>query len=274
MTDRNGLVSIGRFSAMTRLSVKALRHYDDVGLLTPAEVDPGSGYRYYALGQAGDAEAIRVLRGLDVPLDEIAELLGSEPDELTVRLGRLRDRLEREVADRTRGLRFVEGLLSAEAPSLTYEVRTTALPDQEVVAIAATPSWTTMHDEIATGFGRIVEAITAHGIEPAGTPLILFHEVIDPDRDGAIELCVPVAERPDLDGAPDEPHSLTLRGGPAATTVHQGSYEEIAPAYHVLEGWLHEHGHVAAGSPRELYLSDPTTTPPEQVLTEVQVPIA
>ena len=56
------LVPIGRFSEATRLSVKALRHYDDIGLLRPAVTDPQSGYRYYRLGQANRAEAIRQLR--------------------------------------------------------------------------------------------------------------------------------------------------------------------------------------------------------------------
>lgn len=68
----NELVAIGRFSAMTRLSVKALRHYDEIGLLRPAEVDPQSGYRYYRLSQANTAEAIRTLRSIDMPLDEIS----------------------------------------------------------------------------------------------------------------------------------------------------------------------------------------------------------
>ena len=66
------LVPIGRFSRMTRLSIKALRLYDGLGLLTPAWVDPSSSYRYYRLGQANRAEAIRVLRQVDMPLEEIA----------------------------------------------------------------------------------------------------------------------------------------------------------------------------------------------------------
>jgi len=72
------LVPIGRFSKMTRLSVKALRHYDELGLLVPTVVDPSSGYRYYTYAQANRAEAIRVLRSLDMPLEDVREALAAD----------------------------------------------------------------------------------------------------------------------------------------------------------------------------------------------------
>src|SRR5262249_23656105 len=62
------LMSIGGFARLCRLSVKQLRHYDDLGLLRPAQVDPDSGYRYYRADQARDALSIGLLRSLDVPL--------------------------------------------------------------------------------------------------------------------------------------------------------------------------------------------------------------
>jgi len=62
------LLPIGRFSRLTGLTVKALRHYDEVGLLRPAAVDPETGYRQYAPRQLVRAEAIRQLRRLELPL--------------------------------------------------------------------------------------------------------------------------------------------------------------------------------------------------------------
>ena len=73
-----GLMTIGRFSRLTGLSVKALRHYDEVGLLRPATVDPETGYRSYSSAQVGQAEAIRTLRRLELPLDDIATLLATD----------------------------------------------------------------------------------------------------------------------------------------------------------------------------------------------------
>jgi DNA-binding transcriptional MerR regulator len=67
-------LAIGDFSRMTHLSVKALRHYHDVGLLEPAEVDPASGYRFYEPSQVPIAQVIRRLRDLGMPLDDIKEV--------------------------------------------------------------------------------------------------------------------------------------------------------------------------------------------------------
>jgi DNA-binding transcriptional MerR regulator len=78
------LLPIGRFARLTGLTVKALRHYDEVGLLEPASVDPGTGYRYYAARQCVRAEAIRRLRGIELPLEEVAEILETS-DPATVR---------------------------------------------------------------------------------------------------------------------------------------------------------------------------------------------
>ena len=72
------LMSIGRFARLTGLTVKALRHYDELGLLRPAAVDAETGYRSYSSAQLGRAEAIRLLRRLEVPLDDIATLIETD----------------------------------------------------------------------------------------------------------------------------------------------------------------------------------------------------
>jgi DNA-binding transcriptional MerR regulator len=95
------LIPIGRFSRMTRLSIKALRRYDELGLLVPAVVDPSSSYRYYTYSQANRAEAIRILRRLNMPLEQVRELLESADAEVAAKLlqqhrGRLEDELERD----------------------------------------------------------------------------------------------------------------------------------------------------------------------------------
>jgi DNA-binding transcriptional MerR regulator len=68
------------------LTVKALRHYDEIGLLAPARVDPDNGYRYYDAAQLEEAVTIRRLRALELPLDEIRGLLDTDADALRDRL--------------------------------------------------------------------------------------------------------------------------------------------------------------------------------------------
>src|SRR5271154_1351212 len=92
-------VSVGRFATMTHLSVKTLRHYHDVGLLEPAEVDPHTGYRYYALEQLPTAQLIRRLRDLRMPVADVrAVLLAPSSGERDTLIAAHIDHLEAELA--------------------------------------------------------------------------------------------------------------------------------------------------------------------------------
>jgi DNA-binding transcriptional MerR regulator len=103
-------VQIGRFSRLTGLTVKALRHYDDLGLLKPAEVDPETGYRTYAPEQAERAELIRLLRRLEVPLEDIAKLLEDDDPALHKRV--LADQ-QRRTAERQAELTWIRQRLQS-----------------------------------------------------------------------------------------------------------------------------------------------------------------
>jgi DNA-binding transcriptional MerR regulator len=93
------LLSIGRFSRLTQLSVKALRLYDRLGLLRPALVDLATGYRYYSPSQVGSARRIRLLRSAEMPLHEIGAMLGTSDADLVRRcLAGQRRRLEERIA--------------------------------------------------------------------------------------------------------------------------------------------------------------------------------
>src|ERR1700740_1879022 len=93
-------VTVGRFATMTHLSVKTLRHYHQVGLLEPAQVDPHTGYRYYALEQLPTAQLIRRLRDLQMPVAGVRAVLvaqsTAEPDPL---IGAHIDHLEAQLAN-------------------------------------------------------------------------------------------------------------------------------------------------------------------------------
>jgi effector-binding domain-containing protein len=256
---------------MTRLSVKALRLYDENGLLPPAHVDPSSGYRYYELGQANRAEAVRILRSVDMPLDEIRAILDAEDPEIArQQLKEHRERLAERLAAQERMLNYLEILIQREDGIMPYEVQ---VIEEAPMMIAATRVHTTLQrigSDIGKGFGTLMQAMMAEGVAPAGAPMILFHSIIDEETDGDIEICVPIAGP--FAGNPDV-HGRELEGGPMATTIHHGPYEEIAPAYHTVTGWISEHGHEVVGAAREIYLNDPLVVPPHELMTRVQFPI-
>ncbi|MEU9132908.1 helix-turn-helix domain-containing protein [Kitasatospora sp. NPDC048540] len=105
MTDQSEhLLTIGAMARRTGLTAKALRHYDRVGLLRPAEVDPDTGYRYYRAGQVPGARLVRALRAVDLPLEQVGECLaaGGEPELVQRVLAGHRRRLQARL-DRLRG---------------------------------------------------------------------------------------------------------------------------------------------------------------------------
>jgi effector-binding domain-containing protein len=241
------LLPIGRFAKATRLSVKALRHYDELGLLRPAWVDPSSGYRYYRPAQANQAEAIRILRSVDLPLEEA------------------------RLAEHRRMLAFLERLLDRE-DVMPYEVTVKQLPAQPVAATRTTTDLGHIAAAISTGVDAVLAELGRRGLEPAGPLQVVYHadQVLDEDTPAPIEVCLPVAAPFDGTG---EVYGTELAGGPAAVTVHRGPYAEIGPAYHTVSGWVADHGHELAGGPREVYLNDPREVAEADLLTEVQWPI-
>ncbi|MFC6581064.1 MerR family transcriptional regulator [Planomonospora parontospora] len=267
------LLPIGRFARLCRLSVKQLRHYAELGLLPPAWVDPGTGYRYYRAGQAREALSIGLLRSLDVPLAAIGEVLsGTDPHRA---LGRVRDGLEAELARRRRTLATLERVLGAGLPALPVEV--VAEPPRRVALareVAASP------EDIGRAFAACVARLgvpapdpggpAGDGGEPAGLVGLFPVELEGP---------LPVAVAAPLEAGgpgggrrpPPGTESDLLPGGAFARVVHVGPYDQSAPAYHSLLAWCAERGHPVRGPVREVYLSDPAVTVPERLVTHLMV---
>src|SRR4051812_31992958 len=121
----SALLSIGEFSQVTHLSVKALRHYDDVGLLQPATVDPSSGYRHYAAAQVPIAHVIRRFRDLDMPLDQIRAVLdASDPAERDAALVAHLQHMEKVLEQTQASVTSLRELLEGHSASLPVEFRT------------------------------------------------------------------------------------------------------------------------------------------------------
>jgi effector-binding domain-containing protein len=265
------LVPIGRFSKMTRLSVKALRHYDELGLLVPAVVDPSSGYRYYTYAQANRAEAIRVLRSLDMPLEDVREALEADDPLVAAKvLDRHRAHLEAELGRHERMLAFLAKLMERKEGLMPYEVSVKEIPAQHVAVLRKHASMATIGQDVSSGFAELGRVVAMAGVPIVGPPFLVMFDPAE-ETEGDMELAFPIATPFPGTG---EVEGREVGAMTVASTVHRGPYEEIMPAYHTVAGWIQEHGHEVIGPPREVYLSDPQETPdPADYLTEVQFPI-
>ncbi|MCK2220986.1 MerR family transcriptional regulator [Actinomadura sp. ATCC 31491] len=258
------LLPIGQFARLSRLSVKQLRHYDELGLLRPAYVDAASGYRYYRREQARQALSIGLLRSLDVPLPVIAEVLGGTPDAL----GGVREALEAELARRRRTLATLERVMADGLPATP--VRVVTEPARLVV----------MERESAAGPADVARATSAavgrvlRALPPARPPELIGLFPIE--LGDAFTVRVALAVDRDDPARPWERAGLALEalpGGTFASATHVGPYDQISLTAHAVLAWCAERGHPLHGPLREVYVSDPATTEPDRLVTHLMIPL-
>ena len=269
------MFKIGDFSRLTRVTVKALRHYDELGLLSPSRVDAETGYRYYSTGQMPRLHRILALKDLGFSLQQVGMMLGGDlpPDLLRGMLERRRDEVRQQVEEEQRRLRSVEArlqlLMQGERSMSQPEVLVKKVEAQRVVSlrrvIPTYPHVKDLFDELCGYLGGLE-------LQPAGPPMALYHESECRERDVDAEVAVPV--RVDVPER-GEIRMRTLEGAEVASIVHVGPYEALPAAYDVLMRWIEAHQSRLAIPARELYLKGPESGDgPETWVTEIQIPLA
>lgn len=267
MSERDPqLMPIGRFSETTRLSVKALRLYDEMGLLEPEHVDASNGYRYYGPSQIPKAEAIRILRSVDMPLDDIGRVLESNPEDRNQIMASHLNRLSQGLNAMRQKLDAFEDLVEGRKSLMPYEVMEKEVDSVKVASVSKEVDLTTIGAAIGEGFGTIMGVLGPQGGTPAGAPMVVYHDVIDEETAGTVEMCIPVAAEFEPSGPVE---FKELPGGKVASTIHKGAYAGIAPAYHAVSSWISANGYEPAAPPAEVYLNDPTEVTESEQLTEV-----
>jgi effector-binding domain-containing protein len=133
------------------------------------------------------------------------------------------------------------------------------------------------YSQTPQGYAALYGWIGQHGLRPSGMPQAVYLTSPDetPEAEAVWELWAPIA--PVDAEIPADETGIGVRHVEAQTvaaTMHRGPYEEIAPTYERLFAWIPTQACAVCGPPREIYFSDPAEVPPEEYLTEVQVPVA
>jgi len=265
------LVTIGDFSRMTYLSIKALRHYHDVGLLEPADVEPTTGYRLYQPEQVPTAQVIRRLRDLGMSLDGVQAVLRAE--DVTSRNAVIVEHLrgmERQLEQAQATVSSLRALLEPDQVPIQVEYRTAsalrALAVSERIAMADSEQWST------GAFDRLRAAIADSGAERAGPDGALFYGEFFAEDTGEVVAFVPVRG----DAGPDDGpvRVVELPATELAVTVHQGPFGELDKTYGALGTFVSERAIGVDGPIRENYLVTGDDTDDEaQHRTEVCWPV-
>jgi DNA-binding transcriptional MerR regulator len=248
-------ISIGEFARRSRLSLKALRLYDERGVLVPSRVDQGSGYRYYDTAQLDEARLVVMLRQLQLPLATIKELLACDPADAATRIAEHWRSVEaahdarRELAD------YLVSRLSGQR-SVMYEVATREIPERSLLCLKRS-----VEEQGQWAFGKEFIGIWRQRPIPlmegrAGAFFCIWWSHPSADGDGLIEWCrpVPAAGAAALAGRYPE---LTLRTEPAHTeafvTLPAGPAEQAVVHWQLaiesLGAWEQEQDRGHEGEP-------------------------
>jgi DNA-binding transcriptional MerR regulator len=264
-------MTIGDFSRATRLSAKALRFYHQAGVLEPASIDPSNGYRLYDPGQVVDAQVVRQLRALAVPVETIREILvASDVPTRNELISAHLERLESELAATRAAVTSLRSLLTTTPAHLAVEHRrvpaTPALVIRQTIDLAELGQWYT---EARNELEASAQIPGCRAVGPRGgvwdTNLFL-------EERGEAALFYPVAS---LEGTVAPAGRLRVELLPAvdlAVVVHQGPDETMAQSYGALGAYVAEHELGVDGPIRETYLEEPATGSSD-VVTEIGWPI-
>ena len=266
--DSGTLYKIGMFAAMNHVTVKALRFYEEQGLLIPALIHPETGYRYYTLSQMAVLHQITALKQAGFTLEEIARI-NAGADEEAVLLKKKAELLAK-ISELTRQIAVVDGYLSKRKNGLSSPVLVKTIPETTVAAMKIRlDSYDGLFDRMPE-MGALMEKV---GCECA-IPEYCFTNYLEPgykDEDVLVEICESVV------AAKEETGGLYFRTLPeiqAACIFHKGSYHTFAESYETVLKYIEENGYEIAGEIRESYIDGVWNQDEEsQWLSEIQVPV-
>jgi effector-binding domain-containing protein len=273
-------IPIGTFSRVTRLTQRALRLYDERGLLVPAARDLCTGYRSYTAGQIGRGVTIGHLVSLGFGLAEVGGLLDARDrgDPETVR--RLFEARRRAVGAELGRLAAIDAVLArggADPEIFAMSISEPVIKEVPAMRVLSRRGAGTYGETIPRFIGEICGALApgdgrAPAFAVAGPIMTIYHDSEYREQDADLEVALPVTGRVEL----DDP-AIELRTIPATrvvSVVYTGPYPGVSSAHQAAFDGVRAFGLEWNGPPRELYLNDPGTVRAEELMTEVQYPVA
>lgn len=262
---------IGEFSKMSKTTVKALRYYDETGLLKPEQVDPFTGYRFYTTRQLLTVHHIQSLRQVGLSIDEILLVLSGQ--HLADQLKRRRRELLAELAERQDQLSRIDFMLQCQEDfSMSYVATIKEVPQCIVYSKKFTAPSYDAYFHLIPAIGE--QVMKQYPDLKCASPAYCYIVYLDGEyreRDIHVELCEAVTElRENFD-------DITFKEAPAITALsvmHKGPYSKLREAYAFALKWIEDNGYQTTDLARESYIDGIWNKETEDDwLTELQFPI-
>lgn len=271
------MFKIGDFAKLSRVPVKTLRYYDEIGLLRPIGVDRFTRYRYYAPEQLPVLYRILGLKELGFSLEQIGQLLESElsPEQLIRMLKRRRAEIETEMELERQCLHRIDTRLKVierEGRMPTYEVVVKNVEPQWVASLGATaPSYDEAEPLFDRLFDRLYRQLHLQGIRSLGQPIAIYHDWQSNGEIVSVEACVAL---PGPFPTRGQEKVYELPGvATMASVMHQGAFAVIGKAYSAILSWAQANEARISGPTRELFIHYQRDGDQNQHITEIQFPV-
>jgi DNA-binding transcriptional MerR regulator len=268
------VIKIGDFARLSQVTIAALRHYDEVGLLKPIEVDRFTGYRYYSVSQLPRLNRILALKDLGFSLEQIEGVLngGISLDELRGMLRLKQAEVEQQLAqEQARLARIAARLRQIELEDTMpdYEVVLKTVPTMLIASRRVTiPTNDQVPAYIRPAFDEAYSYLKQQGAKDIGPCFAVWHQPAAVLENEVAEAAVPIDRT--LPGT-DRVKVYELPQAQVASVVHHGDFEDFTQGHTALLKWIEANGYQIVGPYREIYIKeDPNTG---ESTTEIQYPV-
>ncbi|MFZ5985906.1 MAG: MerR family transcriptional regulator [Bacillota bacterium] len=267
------MFKIGDFARLNKVTVKTLRHYDNIGLLQPEKIDSFTGYRYYSASQMPKLNKILALKYIGFSLEEIALILDKNPGKeqmqnlLELKHAEISNRIKSE-NERLSRVEFLMKIYKQEDQVMNYSI---VIKEIEPVRVAALRDIIPSYSEQSHLWHELGEHIEKYGAKIVPPCMAIYHDEGYKEEAVDAEVIEPViGELPETDRI-----KVKVLDGikEAACVVHKGPYETLNMAYSAISKWIEENRYEIIAPPRELYLKGAwITDDPNEYITEIQFP--
>ena len=276
---------IGEFSQMAQVTIRTLRHYDELGLLKPVHIDRFTDYRYYTIEQLPQLNRILALKDLGFSLEQIARSLKDDvsPEQLRGMLRMKQAELEQQVEKEQMRLARVAARLKQierEGKQPEYEVILKQGTAQTLLSIRRTvPTIAAMERYRCSMYTDVYTWLDEQRMKSVGQELALYHNTEYFDEDIDMEAGIIINKTPTSTQQFPLYNSMHIYELPAAPTlasvIHRGDFYDVPQAVSALFIWVGSNGYSATGPYREIHLfgRENDMTDFEDVTLEMQVPI-
>ncbi|RNB91978.1 MerR family transcriptional regulator [Brevibacillus fluminis] len=269
------MFKIGDFAKLNKVSIKALHHYDELGLLPPMKIDEQTGYRYYAASQIPRLHRIMAFKAFDFSLQEIAQISGEDTSAVAMVtiLQQKKAELQAELASRQEKLNRLTHLIhhlqkEEDVHMLQYDV---VIKKEEAKMVMSIREHVADYTNQGLLWNELISHLSSHRAK-ISSPIAIYYDASNEECGPNIEVAVPVHE------TIPETNRIACRElesvNELACVIHKGDTDTLTNAYTALQLWMEQNDYTLAGPVREVhhegYL---TTADTSQHVTEIQIPV-